>query len=468
MIADAKKSTAKLVIFNPINDRINVVQSNGKDYVYYELASAPGTANQSVGVNWDLIRFTKAVNVNDAYVCKSQYDPASVVGTLGVTYAPAFRNVFENYTIFTNPNEVQANFISSTGDGFGVGVNYLSSTTVPSEVTYKVKSGTNGKANVVLFGTTTSSTSVDVLVNGVLVRNFNTREFAIGTNLTFKIVELDIPSRVNLSADVSITLRNNNTNSERMHFACANFYPLKEYDGQDVDFYKCFVTSTTWLDNAGASDYAIFDHDLQKWCGSYHGGETRISAMATWSNVSTWTPTLQYQTGRTNLRDKSQIPNGWYLLPSFKLQQVTNINNKGKMTSMLDFDTDGTLQMSFGFNDGTINVETFYTGLATSHIGMDYVRYPRYEQLPPAPQNVYIEGNEGHVIQRNSTRNISIGHRFTLFGDRYITNKRKRSGWIFNSATLYKKFYYGYAEEYKDGVVVNSLQFKKALDFISE
>lgn len=468
MTADAKKSTAKLVIFNPTNNIINVLQSNGKDYVYYELSSAPGTAAQSVGVNWDLIRFRKAINVNDVYVCKSQFDRASVVGTLGVTYEPAARNTFEDYMIASNIYESRANFISSSGDGFGVGVNHVFSNTEPSQVTYKVKTGTNGKANVVLFGTTTSSTSVDILVNGVVVKNVNTRNFALGVNLTFKLIELDIPSRVNLLTDVNITLRNNNLNNERMHFACANFYHLKEYDGQDVDFYKCFNTSTTWIDNAGASDYAIFDHDLQQWCGSYHGGETRISAMATWSDVSTWSPTIQYQTGRTIFREKTEIPNGWYLMPSFKVQQVTNINNKGKMTSMLDFDTDGTIQMSFGFNEGTINVETFYTGLATSHVGMNYVRYPKYEQLPPAPQSVYIEGNEGHVIQRNSMRNISIGHRFTLFGDRYVRNKRKRNGWIYNSDTLYRKFYYGYAEEYIDGVLVKNLQFKKALDFISE
>lgn len=465
-ISTVNSRSAKLVLTHPSNDKTNVIQFNGKDYVIYELDAANGTANESVGVNWDLIRLKKAIRASGAYVAKKNHN--TPVGTLDTLYEPSTRNTIEDFIVYEHPDEVPTEFLSSPGDGLGVGVYGLSHTSEPSTVSYDVKIGTNGKCNVLLFGTSTSSEDVDILVNGEVVKNINTRKFGLGTNLTYKIVEFEIPTRVNIVTDVKVVLRNNDTSGNKLYFSCLNFLNLKDYDGRDVDLYKVFTTSQKWIDHDGASDYAIFDHDLQKWCGSYHGGEERISARYTYSTGGTWNPTTQWDTGRYTLRNKVDIPVGWYLTPSLKIQQLTNINSKGEMLSILDFDTYGTLQMNFSFFKGTINVDTFYTALTTTHVDFNMIRYPKYKGLEVDGSNEYLQNSEGYVIQNNSAKGISIGQRYTLFGDRYIENKLKNKGWIYNHSSYYKKLYYGIVEDFADGVFVEDLQFRKALDFMSE
>ena len=465
-ISTIKTKTPKLVIVGENNDELDIVQWNGVNYILYGLDSREGTSNVSVGENWDLIRLNKAIMANDVYVAKTQFDESSVVGTLGTTYESDLRNTIENYSVYTHPDEVQADFLSSSGDGKGVAVRRISGSS-PSQVSWDVQIGTNRKCNMLLFGTTTSSTDVDILVNGEVVANVDTTKFAIGTNLTYKVLEFEIPTRVNISTSVKVTLRNNDTSGAYANFSCLNYMKLKDYDGRDIDFYKVFTTSRKWIDHAGSSDYAIFDKDLQQWCGSYHGGETRVSAQMTWASGSSWQPTVAWDTGRYTMRNKSDIPIGWYITPQLKLRQLTNINNKGRMLSIFDFDTDGTLQMNFSFFDGSIVAETFYTALATTHVGFNMVEYPRYENIPTDGSNVYLRNSEGYVIQRNSAKGLSLGSRFTLFGDRYIPNKLKTAGWIYNDANYYKKLYYGYADGYADGVLIESLQFRKSLDFMS-
>ena len=465
-ISTVKTKSPKLVITGSANDRMNIVQWNGTHYILYGLDSREGTSNVSVGGNWDLIRLNKAIMANDVYVAKTQFDESSVVGTLGTTYESELRNTIENYSVYTHPDEVQADFLSSSGDGKGVAVRRISGSS-PSQVSWDVQIGTNRKCNMLLFSTTTSSTDVDILVNGEVVVNLDTTKFAIGTNLTYRVVEFEIPTRVNISTSVKVTLRNNDTSGAYAQFSCLNYMKLKDYDGRDIDFYKVFTTSRKWIDHAGSSDYAIFDKDLQQWCGSYHGGETRVSAQMTWASGSSWQPTVAWDTGRYTMRNKADIPVGWYITPQLKLRQLTNINNKGRMLSIFDFDTDGTLQMNFSFFDGSIVAETFYTALTTTHVSFNMVEYPRYENIPTNGSNVYLRNSEGYVIQRNSANGLSLGNRFTLFGDRYIPNKLKTAGWIYNDANYYKKLYYGYADGYADGVLIESLQFRKSLDFMS-
>ena len=465
-ISTTKTKSAKLVLTHPSNNKVNVIQFNGKDYVIYELDNANGTVTNSVGLNWELIRLKKAIRASGAYVAKKNY--ASTYGTLETLYTPSTRNTIEDFAIYKHPDEVPTKFLSSSGGGLGVGVYSLTHPSKASSVAYDVKIGTNRKCNVLLFGTQTSSDDVDIAVNGEVVKKVDTSAFALGTNLTYKVIEFDIPTRVNIDTTVSVAIRNNNITGKKLYFSCLNFMHLKDYDGRDIDLYKVFTTSQKWIDHGGASDYAIFDKDLQQWCGSYHGGETSISQRMTYSTSNAWNPTTQWDTGRFVLRNKTDVPQGWYIIPSLKIQQLTDINGKGKMLSILDFDTDGTLQMNFSFFEGSINVETFYTALTTTHLDFNMIRYPKYKGLAADGSNEYLQNSEGYVIQNNSVKGISLGQRYTLFGGRYIPNPLKRKGWIRNDPTYYKKLYYGFVEDYSEGVIINNLQFRKAMDFMSE
>lgn len=140
------------------------------------------------------------------------------------------------------------------------------------------------------------------------------------------------------------------------------------------------------------------------------------------------------------------------------------VNDKGKMYSLFDFDVDGTMLMDMSFYDGSIVAENFYTALTSYHIGLNWVRYPVYEALPASPTNKHLKGSEGHVIQFNSVQGLSLGNRYTLFGDRF-NPETKKFGWVLNHGSLYKKFYYGIVQDQSEGVLVENVQFKKALDF---
>ncbi|MNI50977.1 hypothetical protein D3C73_1056720 [compost metagenome] len=134
------------------------------------------------------------------------------------------------------------------------------------------------------------------------------------------------------------------------------------------------------------------------------------------------------------------------------------------MLSTFDFNTDGTIDMQFSFYNGTINTRQFYTALTSTHVNFTFVNYPRYEALPAVPQGYYPPKNEGHLIQRSNTDNLSLGIRHSRFDDKYQASHLV-NGWILNDATQYKKFYYGPYDQ-ADIVTVASLVFSKSLDFV--
>lgn len=459
-------SKPKLVIVGSTNDQIKVAQYNGSKYVFYTFQAATGdSSSASVGGNWALIRIRKAALASMVYVAKKTY--ASTVGNVTTLFAPSLRNTLEDNLVYNMGNEDTASFDSSTGDGYGLGMYGIDNTGSTSSVTWSMNVGSTRKANVLVYGSSGSSASADILVNGEVVKSFDPTKLNFSAVNHYAVIEFEIPQSSSTATSVDVTLRNNDTAGKKLYFSCCNFMWLKDYDGRDIDFYKVFATTSSWLDSGGASDYAIFDTDLQKWCGSYHGGETRETAKITWTSGASWRPVNQWHEGRYLLKDKSTISVGWIVLPSFKIMQVTNINSKGKMLSIYNFDIDGTVEMDFSFYDGTINVNNFFTALTATHVDFGYVKYPRYETLPAGTTPLYFSANDGHIQQYNQTANLTLGIRFTRFLSDYQATSKK-NGWIYNDATYYKKFYYGYADEYSGSVLVSNLQFKKALDFLYE
>lgn len=457
-------NSPKLVVLGAASDEINVIQYIGGKYAIYKFDTAGGdTGPTSVGGVWDLIRIKKATLANNAYVAKKNIDAASTVGTLITLYAPAARNTFENEMIYQLSSELAADYLSASGDTFGVGVYGISGSGAASSVTWKVNIGTIRKGNILVFGSGTSSTSADILVNGEVVKTFDPSKLGVSGGSSYKTIDFEMPLKMNTTGTVDITLRNNDTSGKNLYFACANFMWLKDYDGRDIDFYKVFTTSNKWIDSGGSSDYAIYDEDLAKWCGSYHGGETRISAAILWSTSGTPRSVNEFQEGRYSLRSKTGFNSTWLVMPKFRVQQVTNINEKGRMLIVYDFNVDGTIEMSFSFYDGTIRTKQFYTALTATHVNFNAIGYPRYESLPAAPQGYYFSRHEGSIVQRSGTDNLSLGIRHSRYDNQY-QSAHLANGWILNHASAYKKYYYG---PYDGPTVatVNNLIFVKYLDF---
>lgn len=456
----------KLVIVGATNEEINVVQYIGNKYAIYKFNKSNGDDSAtSVGGNWDLIRLKKATMASSAYLAKVAYDVASTVGTVETLFAPSSRNILEDRLVYQMTEENSSEFLSSSGDGYGLGIYSIVGASAISSVTYKVKVGSSKKCNILVYGSSASTPSADILVNGEVVKSFDATKMYVNASSYFKVIEFEIPISIT-GTTVDVTLRNNSVANKKLYFSCVNFMFLKDYDGRDIDFYKVFGTTSYWINATGASDYAIFDHDLQKWCGSFHGGETSLSRKITWYG-SDFNPTTQWNEGRFVLKNKSEILPGWIVIPNFEIQQLTNINGKGKMLSKINFDIDGTIDMNFSFYDGTISVESFYTALTCTHVGFDWLLYPRYEALPAPPQKLYLSNNDGIAIQLNPTLNLALVNRHSRFNTKY-SSVSKKGGWIQNDAVNFKKYYCGYAQDYLQGVLVNNLTFRKALDFIYE
>lgn len=460
-----KTKSPKLVIVGATDDVLKVVQYNGIKYVMYTLHAGQGdTSSTSVGGHWDLIRLRKVELVAYAYVAKTIYDPSLTVGTVGTFFAPALRSNIENLLMDPMNVEDSSVYESSTGNGYGIGLYSLSGASSVSSVTWKINIGTKKRGNILVYGSPGSSASADILVNGEVVKSFDPTKLAVDGSNRCKLIEFDLPYN-DSSGVVSVTLRNNDVTGKVVYFSCCNYMQLKDYDGSDIDFYKVLTTSSKYIDAAGASDYAIFDADLSKWCGSFHGGETRVFAKITWSSGTNWRPVNQWDTGRQIMLNKSTISPGWIVLPTFKIQQLTNINDKGQMLSTFDFDTDGTMEMAFSYYGGSIRATSFFTALTATHIEFTSVSYPQYGSLPSGTAPLYFVPNDGHIKQYNPSKYLTLGIRFTRFLSQF-QNPLKKNGWIFNDPAYYKKFYYGVIDDYAPSATISSLQWRKALDFI--
>jgi hypothetical protein len=142
--------------------------------------------------------------------------------------------------------------------------------------------------------------------------------------------------------------------------------------------------------------------------------------------------------------------------------QVTNINNKGKMTSYFNFDIDGTFNMKFNFT-GDINVSHFYTALTCTSPNFLWITFPEYKQIT-ANADTPITGNLGEIIQYDSTNKLELTIRHSMCNTRY----NKTLGRFITQNSNYSKYYYE-AVGNNDGTQVNikSLMFEKALDFNS-
>lgn len=455
----------KIVMKNANND-FSVLQKASRGYVLYKFDTKNGdTSTSSVGNSWDLLRLKMARYVNTVYLAKTQFTTDS--GTLSTLYAPSKRNFIESELIRADPKEVQADFLSSNSDGTGIGLYGITGLAAISSVSFDLTVGVTRKANVLIYGSAGSSTSADILINDEVIKSFNPSLIAIAGTSYYKVVEFELPLKYSSDVNVKVKLRNNDVTNKTLYFSCANFVELDKYNGESVDMYKAFTTSKDWINASGSSDYAIYDNDLNKWCGSYHGGETRLSAKLTWGGL-TLNTTLPKEWGfrPSSMRDVSaaELTSGmWTVVPTFRIEQLTNVNNKGKMLSIFSLDEDGTLQMDYSLYDCTIKTKQLYTALTATHISFESVFYPQFKTLEAPLTHLYLKSDEGRVIQRSTLNNLDLAIRYTMFGQRY----NEIGAWVFNDATYYKKFYYGVVDGYTKGVIVPNLTFSKSLDFIA-
>lgn len=308
----------------------------------------------------------------------------------------------------------------------------------------------NDTANILYLSNTNRSRNIDICINNIVVKNIDTNKgYADGYYVT---EDFKVPTSITSYPKYTIKITNNG--DKKFSFCCFNFKKLEEFNGEYIDSYKIYRIKKYFIDNIGASDYAISDKDLGKWCGSYHGGETSEVCKLNWNKLKLG---LDYREVIENFNDI--LDNTFTIVKDLKIIQQTNINNKAKMTSIFDFNIDGTLNMNFGLNNNTIKASNIYTSLTCTSPDFTAISYPEIKGIS-LNDNTNIKVQNGYVEQSTSDLTRKLGIRFTMFNNFY----NLLGVYVLNN-TNYSKLYYGAVAGYNDGVIIPNLTFSKALDF---
>lgn len=431
---------------------LTVIQKTNKGYIKYVLERGFGASQEGIdyGGSHDLLRIVNVSHLQDGYVYTDVASPKT--GTYeSVLYQEGARNIIEQLLMYTPSFDNNKAFSSKGINGLGCyGLKYGMSVEFEMEIT------SQGKANLLTLSSPTCSKNINIYVNGIKVKNFNPRQFYFGAN-GIGIVEFDVPTKSTTNDKIRVKIEN--ADSTGLFYLCAlNYKKLNEYEGEYITDFK-FIGSDKagWIESKGASDYAMYDYDKKLWLGSYHGGEVLEVEQITWSSQRICES--EYYLSSTTLKNIEL--NDWRIQEDFKIYQRTNLaNDGGKMVSIFSFNVDGTIDMDFGYSEGTINVSNFYTALTCTHTNFQYLFYPFYKYFgTPLNEFFNFQTTEGKISQVNSIDGLQLDIRFTKFNE----SKNSRGCSIADNVA-YRKFYYGVV--YGKPTIVKNVSFSKSLDFI--
>lgn len=444
-------NSPKLVKYSSTNNKIQILQKTNSNYLLYELDNANGdSSDNSVGEHWDLIRLKKIQSCLHAYVCKNTYTDSE--GTITTLFAGDTSGINSLETLLF------ANGFSKSVSGVIYGGTPLAcyGLAQDSSLTYTINTKLNNKINILFYVTPSSSGTTNIYVNDKLVETLDLSTFATANNCLY-LHEIKVPYR---NTHKTYTVKIENTDSKLAYVSCLNYVPLAKYDGEDYDSFKCVLANEYYINSGGASDYAIHDYDLNKYCGSFHGGEIALSQRITMPYPRTNTYSLVDWKENFCIQNISSLNDGeFYITPYLTIEQLTNINNKGKMLSNFIFDTDSALDMSFNYFDGNINSDMFYTALTCNSKLLDTIKNPGNYILESG--NNYLAKNNGLVECASSTSKLKLDILYSKFGNLYQDTNNK-NGRVEN-VQYYNKFYYGIIDNLGNPTTIDNLQFRKIL-----
>ncbi|WP_444447860.1 hypothetical protein [Pseudomonas kurunegalensis] len=203
------------------------------------------TTNASVGVNQELLRATRVHNCTGIYAWQS--GPSGETGT------------WQAYTL----TDTQA---GHSGDNLQRAIVARRSTTSGATATYSVTVPRDGKFNLAFMGSMASPSSVEIRIDGTLIKTINPQTFVD----TIYAVPLE-------AAPGARTVLVTAVGAGTVYLIGANFHSIREArPGVAYNNWAAYrdVALTHYILSEGAHDYAIFDRTTQLWAGSYHGGET--------------------------------------------------------------------------------------------------------------------------------------------------------------------------------------------------
>ena len=228
-----------------------------------------------------------------------------------------------------------------------------------------------------VYKTSGSSTSVDISVDGSTVI---TGEDFSGNGFERVVVPV--------SRSGQHTIRFTTSIAGRFNIAGVNVVDIENYmSGYQYDTLLSLVKTASdhYVTSNGAMEYALLDSDTGLWCGSYHGGETRLS--------------LKYiLDGRAVAVNDGDLKIGNVI----EVEQETDINGKLTAYSTQRFEGDGSVEHETVF-DGNINLETLFTNMTTALDTFDEVLYPVRSDMSAmvSGDRIYLPEGVNYVVQRN-------------------------------------------------------------------
>ena len=453
-----KGNHAKAVFYNTTNHTFDIFQKTTGGYLMYELDNATGdTSSASVGGNWDLIRLKKIQSSPYCYAAKNDY--ASSTGTITTLITDTdVANDFEKM-LYSSADELQPVAYKKFNKGLRVyGIS------AGGSLTYNMKTTTNKKANVLFYSSSGSSKNVTIKVGSVAVKSgIDLSTYAVTGNGAV-LIEFEIPCKPSLK-DYTITIENNDSNNKTCYVSCVNYFELKDYNGEYVDSFKGMLFNRFYINANGSSDYAIRDADLDKWCGSFHGGETAITQKVI-APYPLSDNAVCYWENNFHIQNVSSLSTMFYLTPNMRIDQYTNINDKANMLSQFDFNNDGMVDMTFDYLNGTISTKQFYTSLTSNSKTLDIVKNPNNELITDPHQSLKQNGGLAKFAANGSTIKMNIY--YTKFNNNYIEDI-SRNGWVVGNNNNYNKFYYGVIEQTnEDPVTIDNVQFRKVIECLEQ
>ena len=432
-------SCGKKLAFKVSEDIYKIIQPTNKGYVAHTFKKGIGdNSSSSVGENFDLLRLQTSEQINEVFLW---LEPSPLTGTLTTSIAPSEFNNVESMLLTDTT-------INSINNITGLSLYDLE---VGTSATFEFTTRKNSLANIMYLANTNRSENVEISVDGVVIKTINSNKGYSGGY--YNTESFNVPSHSNANTKFTVKLENKGT--KKFSFVCFNFLKLKEFKGEEINSFKAYKKNNVFINAVGASDYAIRDKELGKWCGSYHGGEIAEQQKITWNLTNRHGDDFWNKENHI-----TNIPVGRFtIVDDFRIIQKTKINNKATMTSIFDFNIDGTINMNFGLTDNTIKATDIYTALTCTSTDFAFLSYPNITGINQNA-NTNLEIQNGYVEQYSNKFNMKLGIRYNIFNNKYNT-----LGTYITHNQNYAKFYYGVVTGYNEGIIIPNLTFSKALDF---
>lgn len=431
-------------------DEMFVYQVAGNNFLKYYFRKNNG--GSGYGVNYELLRVQKVEPISNIVVYKEVANPTT--GTVTNLWNYTGTNSVER-RVMPYKNYDQSQRYSNKGSkplqAYQIDAN--------KSVSYKMQASSTKKSNVALYarGGFTSNENFTIKIDGEVLTELNIKNAPMQYTRTY---EFNVPP---IDSEYTLTIENKSANA--IYLSGINVYALDEYKGQEIDSYVAYgqIGKTPFIDNAGASDYAIKNLENNELFGSYHGGEKVQSCKLEYLDMK------NIYDGVT-IKSFDDIPvNAFYTTRNLTIRQETTLIERAKTFSMSDFNSNGSLLFNFSYNiiEGTtpIPIKDLWVGLTCTHPSFNKVKIPKLIDFGDSfsGNTIFFPSSIGLLVQTTKDETQELHIRHSRFKNSFVSTEHPQS---VSDLELYRKYYYAPIRGNNNvSVAPITFQFSKALDF---